>query len=610
MATVTADMFGTSRERLPAAPERRSAEPQVVRPVPAVEVVLRRFARSKERPRGVVWFGARSFWGHLRHLVASAIASENIDSRDWMTPDEPAALLARITDVLGGDPAAPSLVEALGRDLYVDFVADTGDDLAVSRAVARLLFGVYDLPDPDHPEALLRVPRGDVLFFGGDTGYPVATADELTRRVIAPWNQVLAALPDDGRARVLLGVPGNHDWYDGLDGFRRMFRRREVNVRPTTVALSPSMLQHHAEWARAFVRGDQVEKVEALALAGYTPVQDATYFALPLARGLELLAADRQLTRIDHRQRRFLGQRHDARSNAATLLVLPDPVYPFGDPSKTGTQMIEDLQLDLAARETFVLTGDIHHYERLERDKLLHVIAGGGGAFLHPARIAEGGWPRAAEWPGVAQSRALLRSVPWKLARGRSGFLPHFVLLALFAPAVVLEAHARAGLVVAMSALLMLFFGAVYALIGGAVRRPRVVLWALGAGLVTALMPVAGAWLTRLMLDRWGPSLSTTLLLVCTLVFAAFAGAFVFGAYLALLTLLGYENLQAFTALDHPGFKHFLRLRVRADGRGIDGWCIGVADPLRADAEVVLVDQFTWRPAHDSPGEAGRDAPP
>src|SRR3954466_8163558 len=103
-----------------------------VRPAPAG--LVRRFTRGKERPRGVVWFGARSFWGHLRHLVASAIASENIDSRDWMTPDEPRALLARIGDLLGGAPGAPTLVEALGRDLYVDFVADTGDDVAVSRA--------------------------------------------------------------------------------------------------------------------------------------------------------------------------------------------------------------------------------------------------------------------------------------------------------------------------------------------------------------------------------------------------------------------------------------------------------------------------------------------
>ena len=83
-----------------------------------------------------------------------------------------------------------------------------------------------------------------------------------------------------------------------------------------------------------------------------------------------------------------------------------------------------------------------------------------------------------------------------------------------------------------------------------------------------------------------------------TLAIDIFAGAFIFGGYLALLTLLGYENLQAFTVLDHPGFKHFVRLRVRADGRGIDGWCIGAADPLGAGSEPVLVDYFTWRPSN------------
>ena len=70
------------------------------------------------------------------------------------------------------------------------------------------------------------------------------------------------------------------------------------------------------------------------------------------------------------------------------------------------------------------------------------------------------------------------------------------------------------------------------------------------------------------------------------------AGAFVFGGYLALLTVLGYENLHAFTVLDSPGFKHFVRLRVRADGRGIDGWCIGAVDPLGERGKPVLVDHF------------------
>ena len=136
-----------------------------MRPAAVSEQVVRHFVRGRESPRGVVWFGARSFWGHLRHLVSAAIASESVDSRDWMTPDEPAALRARIVELLGGDPAGASLTEGLGRDVYVDFVADTGDDVAVSRAVARLVFAPYELPDPDRPGAVPdRAARGHPLL--------------------------------------------------------------------------------------------------------------------------------------------------------------------------------------------------------------------------------------------------------------------------------------------------------------------------------------------------------------------------------------------------------------------------------------------------------------
>ena len=118
---------------------------------------------------------------------------------------------------------------------------------------------------------------------------------------------------------------------------------------------------------------------------------------------------------------------------------------------------------------------------------------------------------------------------------------------------------------------------------------------ALAAALVTALIPSARRSLVRAALERlWQPA-SAVAVARRALALAVFAGTFVFGAYLALLTLLGYENMQAFTVLDHPGFKHFVRLRVRADGRGIDGWCIGAADPLPGHRPV-LVDHFTWRP--------------
>jgi hypothetical protein len=570
------------------------------RPEKASSKVLRRFTRGRERPRGVVWFGITSFWGHLRHFLAAAIATEDVDSRDWMTADEPRELLAQVIERLGGDRGAPTLLEALGRDVWIDFIADTGDDVAVSRAVAGLLFAPYELPDPDRPGAFLAAPRGELLIFGGDTAYPVATAQEITARVVAPFNQVLEALPPDPIPRVLLGIPGNHDWYDGLDGFARMFRRRKVqdDAPASTVAVSPLMLQHYAEWTREFVRGGQIEKPRALVLKGYAPVQNASYFALPLSPGIDVLAVDRQLRTPDARQRRYLIDAYEAHPERAIWALLPDPVYRFGSASDSGTAMIESLRLDLGARDHFVLTGDIHHYQRTTRDRLLHVIAGGGGAFLHPARLARGGLASDRSWPEPAQCRPLLRGVPFKIAFGRSGILPHLLLTVLFAPAVSFGTRAwtRHGVIISAPILVTLLLTTLLALIGGVRRRPSVLPFALVASAIVALVPEVFSYGVGLLLEELSLTTSTEVVACLTLAAAVLAGAWVFGAYLGLLTRLGYEHTQAFTALDHPGFKHFVRLRLRADGRGVDGYCLGLADPLGAGQKPVLVDSFVWRP--------------
>jgi hypothetical protein len=547
-----------------------------------------------------VWFGITSFWGHWRHFLAAAIATEDVDSRDWMTPDDPVELLARVAQRLGGNPAASTLSEALGRELFVDFIADTGDDSAVSRAVARLLFSEYELPDPDRPDAFLRAPRGEVLIFGGDTAYPVATAQEIASRVIVPFNQVLEALPFDPTPRVLLGIPGNHDWYDGLDGFARMFRRRPGgDEEPASVVrFSPLMLQQYAEWAREFVSGGKIEKPRALVLHNYAPVQNASYFALALTPQIQLLAVDRQLRTPDSRQRRFLIDAYEAHPERATFALLPDPVYRFGHASKTGTATIESLRFDLGTRDHFVLTGDVHHYERLERERLLHVIAGGGGAFLHPTRVAKGGTGAERSWPGAAQSRRMLRFVPLKVALGRSGVLPHLLLSALFLPAVSFGTRfwERTGMIVSAPFATTIVLTTILALIGGVRRRKTVLPFAFGAALAIALTPLGVSFAIGLALEHFGLVAPTSEVAAITLAAAVLAGAWIFGAYLSLLTRYGFEHTQAFTALDHPGYKHFVRLRVRADGRGIDGWCVGIVDPLGADQKPVLVDCFSWRP--------------
>ncbi|MBK7583496.1 MAG: hypothetical protein IPI67_25305 [Myxococcales bacterium] len=565
---------------------------------------LTRFVRGHEHPRGVVWFGVRSFWGHLRHFVASAIATEDIDSRDWMTADPPYTLAERAATALGARPDAAPLATTLGRDVWIDFIADTGDDVSVSRKVAELVFSTYELPDPDRPGEYLDSPRGDVLLFGGDTAYPVATATEIANRVLVPFNQVLEKVDDD-KPRVLLGIPGNHDWYDGLDGFARLFRRHddEDDARPSILGVSKQMLEHYAEWAKQFFRGGRVEKPKSLVLRGYTAIQGASFFVLPLTESVHLVGVDRQLRDLDGRQTRFLTGWLANHPEVTPWVAMPDPVYHFGSPSRTGTAMIRALGLDTEARPAFLLSGDVHHYERFTRGKALHVIAGGGGAFLHPAPSTSRGRKRPdVEWPDARQSAALLRQVPWKVAVGRSGFLPHWVMLALFAPAFGLGmatfkwvgSHLAGPLAVALVGTL------IYSLIGGLRQHgPRVLGLAFLAASVTALLPFGAFPLMRELRELVALPQSRALLVGGSLLLSSFGGAFVFGCYLALLTRLGYEHTQAFTALDHPGFKHFLRLRVRADGSAIDLWCIGLADPLASDARPVLVDATTFRTDYD-----------
>ena len=119
---------------------------------------------------------------------------------------------------------------------------------------------------------------------------------------------------------------------------------------------------------------------------------------------------------------------------------------------------------------------------------------------------------------------------------------------------------------------------------------------AFAAAVSTACLPILASFLVKHALLRLHFVPTLFVVATATLVLTVFAATYVFGFYLAMLTRRGIEHTQAFTALDHPGYKHFLRLRVRADGKGIDGYCLGLTDPLAPDAKPELVDVFHWRP--------------
>jgi hypothetical protein len=110
-------------------------------------------------------------------------------------------------------------------EIWIDYLADTGDGWNSTYAVA------YAVSQPElavraaDGSATLGLPRANVLVFGGDEVYPTPSREEYHRRLIAPYE---AAFGDARPAEAphVFAIPGNHDWYDGLTAFARLFCSR------------------------------------------------------------------------------------------------------------------------------------------------------------------------------------------------------------------------------------------------------------------------------------------------------------------------------------------------------------------------------------------------
>jgi len=573
---------------------------------------VRRFHRGTQAPVAIRWFGMTALAGHLRHLLAAAAASNNFDLRDWMQPTTATVLLDRVGRVLGASTSEASLSERLGRDIWIDFVADTGDDYDVSVAVGQMLFNEYALSG-DKPRILRR---GDLLVFGGDTAYPVATANEIERRLLTPWNGVLRERNNRDCRRVLLGIPGNHDWYDGLDGFGRLFRRSALaDLTPATGSERPAsphsslervegylkrqlhldeltesmrLAEEAIEALRALLRRSTLKSRNRLVLRGYNSVQEASYWALPLAPGLELWGVDRQLRDADFRQRLFFSQHRAEAQPPRILFVAPDPAFAYGDPNEPGEKLLEACGLSLASDRVFYLTGDTHHYERLSVGRSLHVIAGGGGAFLHGSRFAPGSGTVPAEfvYPDRATSQRLALGMPLRLAAGTAGFLPHGLFALIAALDLLALRRGPIVTVIFVAALTLIILVGLGLAARARLQRPAAT-WSLSTlfGLVLGAGPL-GIYFVLIRLVPWLNHFALVVLL------HTFVGSFVFGLYLLALEITGLDHEHAFAALGHPGFRHFVRLCIHPNGK-VEGFVIGKDDPIGTDPPV-LIDRFIW----------------
>jgi hypothetical protein len=278
----------------------------------------------------VVWYSPRVLADSGLRYVLSAVFGAYLDKRELQ-----AAL-----------PSDVITHHADRDELWFDFVADTGDGFDATHSIAWLL-GKRQLEVEGHDAPL---PRGDLLVLGGDEVYPTASAEAYEDRFVGPFT---SALPwSRGTWPDLYAIPGNHDWFDGLTSFMRIFCQQKI-------------------------------------VGGWETWQHRSYFAVQLPHRWWLWGLDIQFdSYIDEPQLRYFdavplepGDRVILCSAQPTWVDVP------GDPEEYRNLAYVERKLIVpkGARHMVSLTGDLHHYARYSAEDGTHKItAGGGGAFMHP----------------------------------------------------------------------------------------------------------------------------------------------------------------------------------------------------------------------------------
>jgi len=509
-----------------------------------------------KRAKMTPWFSPFELIRHAPDVLAAAVFGQRADTR---LTEALAAPDARFFDYSGGESSVG--------EFWMDFVADTGDGwnstYAVASAVARPELILKDSRGAEH-----RTIRGGLLVFGGDQVYPAASKELYKQKLVQAWK---TALPrTDPPNPKVFAVPGNHDWYDSLVSFTRLFCSRD--------------------W-----------------LGGWETPQTRSYFALKLPRHWWVIGTDVQLgSDIDAPQIEFFKRvAGEMKPEDRIILCTAEPHWVYSRMyakynaavyNESGLRFLEEKVFATPAqaggRVSVFLSGDLHHYRRhAAADGRQKITAGGGGAALHPTHgpdvsALEGGYALATCFPDQKTSRALCwRNLFFPWTNPTFGFLTAFLyLLTAWAVGADIGPFRLSEIRQAVSttllevlnkplagfwviAILLLFFlftdthSPVYRIVGGLAH---------GLAHLCALFFIGwGATYYCVSVRGFAPG-SFEYLWRCALAVAAggwLTGSLIMGIYLAIsLNLFNRHSDEAFAALRIEDWKEFLRLRIDASG--------------------------------------------
>ncbi|MGH2788455.1 MAG: metallophosphoesterase [Actinomycetota bacterium] len=502
----------------------------------------------------VQWFSPRELTDTALRVVISGIFGAYSDKREIQ-----AAL-----------PASPPFDYSDRSELWLDYVADLGDGFGPTYSVASLL--AEEKLEVGSGSRSWPTQRGKLLVMGGDQVYPAATIRNYENRLVGPYRAALPMTASDHPH--LFAVPGNHDWYDGLTTFMRVFCQQN--------------------W-----------------IGGWLTQQSRSYFAAKLPRGWWLWAIDIQFDDyIDQPQLTYFSEKvaPAVRPGDSIVLCSAKPSWVHANRSAPEAFVNLDYFERKVVRPTgasirLSLSGDAHHYARYESTGGAHKItSGGGGAYLSathrlpkelelppdesraPGKTTPPAhYELAARYPGRKESRHLKARVFALPVKNYGFWILMGVVHALFAFTVAASLREEGeDFVAAMTDL------GVGDVLRGLRRSPLAIVLALvlmrglvgltknkkakgyAAGLlhgIAHLLVIAAtiAAASQVFADLSGAAFRVSFV-VSVGVIGGLLGSLVMAAYLYLADAAGLNTNELFSAHRNEHFKNFLRLRVDEDG--------------------------------------------
>ncbi len=337
-------------------------------------------------------------WGAAEPGTYKRLMPDHVEKLSWLNPR---VLWAARNGVLAswfGDPTGRT------RSRWVASRAAAGApaDKVIRRDVPeRFSFMVIgDTGEGDDSQyavvpGFLRASQDtDFAVIASDVIYPVGSADDYGDKFFRPYRDYPAPI---------YAIPGNHDWYEDLGAFMRVFCADtpppgpEPRPRPLTRAWWRSLLWHRARPA------DEQRLAEARTLRpapGRQAVQPGPYWAID-AGPVRIIGIDTGLLgTVDAEQGAWL--REISRGPRPKILVTGSPLYVDGEHHPCpieGGGTVDEIVRDPEHHYVAAIGGDIHNYQRYPVDvdgrTIQYVVAGGGGAFMHAThtipRVSVGG---------------------------------------------------------------------------------------------------------------------------------------------------------------------------------------------------------------------------